>query len=414
MTGSAKRWWRDYTLTRPVGLPVLTWEQFSQLFLEKFLPITLREEFCKQFERLQQGSMTVTQYEFRFVDLALHALLLLPMEGERVRRFIEGLTHPIRLQMAKETKRSHGPIMPYSGQPAFNAHSAPISAPPLQSYYSGYPAHLGQLQQPRHQDGCFEYENIGHVRRDASVLFDPGSTYSYVSSYFASYLVVPCDSLRASMVRTCATTVPEGRWAALLAVKGRGRGRVGATTPARERGRPIVALVVPPVDPVEDPIIEEQDEGQTKSQWFSTQRGYFESGVLGHVKRFCPRLRSKAVQQVHRPMIIAPTAAPPIRTAKGRGHMGRGHPRGGGRSGGSPARFYAFPTEPEAVASNIVITYIISVCCRDASVLFDPGSTYSYISSLFALYLDVSRESLSAPLYVSMPVGDSVVVDRVY
>ncbi|XP_070039642.1 uncharacterized protein [Nicotiana tomentosiformis] len=104
MTGSAKRWWRDYILTRPVGLPALTWEQFSQLFLEKLLPITLREDFHKQFERLQQGSMTVTQYESHFVDLARHALLLLPIKGERVRRSIEGLTHPIRLHMAKETR----------------------------------------------------------------------------------------------------------------------------------------------------------------------------------------------------------------------------------------------------------------------------------------------------------------------
>ncbi|XP_070045706.1 uncharacterized protein [Nicotiana tomentosiformis] len=47
--------------------------------------------------------MTATQYESRFVDLAHHALLLLPTEGERVRRFIEGLTHPIKLQMSKET-----------------------------------------------------------------------------------------------------------------------------------------------------------------------------------------------------------------------------------------------------------------------------------------------------------------------
>ncbi|XP_070056852.1 uncharacterized protein [Nicotiana tomentosiformis] len=42
------------------------------------------------------------------------------------------------------------------------------------------------------------------------------------------------------------------------------------------------------------------------------------------------------------------------------------------------------------------------------------GSTYSYVTSLFAHYLGVSRESLGAPVFVSMPVGDSVVVDRVY
>nr|XP_033511627.1 uncharacterized protein LOC117276389 [Nicotiana tomentosiformis] len=51
---------------------------------------------------------------------------------------------------------------------------------------------------------------------------------------------------------------------------------------------------------------------------------------------------------------------------------------------------------------------------RDASVLFDLGSTYSYVSSLFSPYLDVSCESLGVPIFVSTPVGDSIVVDQVY
>ncbi|XP_070037233.1 uncharacterized protein [Nicotiana tomentosiformis] len=54
------------------------------------------------------------------------------------------------------------------------------------------------------------------------------------------------------------------------------------------------------------------------------------------------------------------------------------------------------------------------VCSRDASVLFDPGSTYSYVSSYFASYLVVPRDSLSAPVYVSNLVGDAMVVDSVY
>nr|XP_009769263.1 PREDICTED: uncharacterized protein LOC104220145 [Nicotiana sylvestris] len=70
-------------LTRPFGSPALTWDQFSQLFLEKFIPITLREDYQRQFECLQQGSMSVTQYKTRFVDLAHHAILLLPTKRER-------------------------------------------------------------------------------------------------------------------------------------------------------------------------------------------------------------------------------------------------------------------------------------------------------------------------------------------
>ncbi|XP_070010081.1 uncharacterized protein [Nicotiana sylvestris] len=51
---------------------------------------------------------------------------------------------------------------------------------------------------------------------------------------------------------------------------------------------------------------------------------------------------------------------------------------------------------------------------RYASVLFDPGSTYSYTSSYFASYLVMPHESLRAPVYVSTPVVDFIVVDRVY
>ncbi|XP_070055331.1 uncharacterized protein [Nicotiana tomentosiformis] len=106
-------------------------------------------------------------------------------------------------------------------------------------------------------------------------------------------------------------------------------------------------------------------QGQTLGQQIATPRGCFECGDLGHMRRFCPRLQGKAVQQGQQSMISAPLVWPP---------------RGGG----------------------------------DASVLFDPGSTYSYVSSLFAHFLDIPRQSLSTSVYVSTHVGDSVVIDRIY
>ncbi|XP_070056508.1 uncharacterized protein [Nicotiana tomentosiformis] len=118
-------------------------------------------------------------------------------------------------------------------------------------------------------------------------------------------------------------------------------------------------------------------------------------------------------------MITAPVAAPAVRPPRGEGQVGRVHPRGGdqasrGQPSGAPARFYAFSARPDAMGSDVVITGIISVCDRDASVLFDPGFTYSYVSSLFAHLLDISRESLSTHVYVSTPGGDFVVVDWIY
>ncbi|XP_070041134.1 uncharacterized protein [Nicotiana tomentosiformis] len=118
-------------------------------------------------------------------------------------------------------------------------------------------------------------------------------------------------------------------------------------------------------------------------------------------------------------MITAPATPPEVRPPRGRGHVGRGHLRGGGQSGGgqssvAPARFYVFPAKQDIMASDAVITCIISVYGRDALVLFDPGSTYSYVSSLFAHFLGIPRESLGTPVYVSPPVGNSIVVDRIY
>ncbi|XP_070049901.1 uncharacterized protein [Nicotiana tomentosiformis] len=160
-------------------------------------------------------------------------------------------------------------------------------------------------------------------------------------------------------------------------------------------------------------------QGQTLEKQSTAPRGCYECGDPGHMKRFCPRLRGKAVQQSQQPMILAPVAAPAVRPPRQGGQVGRGRSRGGGQAGGgqpggTPSRFYAFPARPDAMASNTVITGIISVRGRDASVLFDPGSTYSYVSSPFAHFLDIPHESLGTPIYMSTPVGDSIVVDRIY
>ncbi|XP_070020604.1 uncharacterized protein [Nicotiana sylvestris] len=132
----------------------------------------------------------------------------------------------------------------------------------------------------------------------------------------------------------------------------------------------------------------------------------------------CPRLRKSAPPQTSQPqralqsshaMITAPVATLPTHPTICGGQGGRGRHRGGGK-----ARYYALPTRTEAVASDYVIIGIVLVYHRDASVLFDPGSTYSYVSSYFAPHLGVSRDSLRFPINVSTHMGDSLIVDRVY
>ncbi|XP_070040959.1 uncharacterized protein [Nicotiana tomentosiformis] len=127
-------------------------------------------------------------------------------------------------------------------------------------------------------------------------------------------------------------------------------------------------------------------------------------------------------------MILALVAPPPAQPARGRGQAAcggshavigggqlvRGLLRGRGHSGRALSHFYAFQARPEVESSDAVITCIILVCHRDASVVFDPCFTYLYVSSNFTSYLDTSHDSLSYLVYVSTHVGDSIIVDPLY
>ncbi|XP_070032522.1 uncharacterized protein [Nicotiana tomentosiformis] len=89
----------------------------------------------------------------------------------------------------------------------------------------------------------------------------------------------------------------------------------------------------------------------------------------------------------------------------------RGCPRGGGHVGWAQPRYNAFLGCPKVESSDAVITGILSLYHIDGFMLFDPVSTYSYVSSYFASHLSVRHDSLVS---VSTLTGDSIVVDWVY
>ncbi|XP_070046793.1 uncharacterized protein [Nicotiana tomentosiformis] len=72
------------------------------MFLREYLPQTLRDAWRAAFEQLRHGTMSVSEYAVRFSDLSRHAPALVSSVRERVRRFIEWLSHGIRFNMAGE------------------------------------------------------------------------------------------------------------------------------------------------------------------------------------------------------------------------------------------------------------------------------------------------------------------------
>ncbi|XP_027186782.1 uncharacterized protein [Cicer arietinum] len=91
LIGVARDWFDIVSHGRQVGSPPLAWREFSQLFMARFLPESVRDGLAHEFERLEQTeSMTVSEYSARFTRLSRHAPYPIT-EEMRVKRFIRGL-----------------------------------------------------------------------------------------------------------------------------------------------------------------------------------------------------------------------------------------------------------------------------------------------------------------------------------
>ena len=85
----------------------MTWTSFSSLFMEKYIPRTLRERKRDEFLSLEKGRMSVTAYEAKFRALSRYATQLCFIPEERISHFVKGLRSELRisaLQVAATAK----------------------------------------------------------------------------------------------------------------------------------------------------------------------------------------------------------------------------------------------------------------------------------------------------------------------
>ncbi|XP_049400026.1 uncharacterized protein LOC125864110 isoform X3 [Solanum stenotomum] len=307
LDGPARQWWRTYLETRPAGSPPVTWTEFSEAFLARFIPRSIRDQLRDQFARLEQGSMTVSEYEARFHELSRHAAMILPTEEERVRCFVRGL----RLQLRIETQS-----LVSAGRSFLDVVDHARTIEQLRREAQG-----GSGKRPRQEDS--------YDRRR----FRPRGSYDRSQQRF--------QSGQSSSPFQAALQASEGDQHRHIGFSaGPSRGRDSSQMGSSGRGSRPPAL----------------------SRQF---QGCYECGGLDHWARECPHRRLA----LPAPQAARHAPAPPAR-GRGQGqdrrggHQGiRGGPRGGRLGGrvdaqgrGVQAHFYAAPARADAETSDDVIT----------------------------------------------------------
>nr|XP_017221730.1 PREDICTED: uncharacterized protein LOC108198487 [Daucus carota subsp. sativus] len=90
----ANFWWESTKTLEGNG--IMTWERFTELFLEKYLPQYLQDQLEVKFLELKQEGMTVAEYEAKFSELARFVPEYVNTEHKKAKRFQQGLKSWIR------------------------------------------------------------------------------------------------------------------------------------------------------------------------------------------------------------------------------------------------------------------------------------------------------------------------------
>ncbi|KAA0043070.1 reverse transcriptase [Cucumis melo var. makuwa] len=91
LTDRGTAWWE--TTERRLGGDVgqITWQQFKESFYAKFFSASLRDAKRQEFLNLEQGDMTVEQYDAEFDMLSRFASEMIATEAARADKFVRGL-----------------------------------------------------------------------------------------------------------------------------------------------------------------------------------------------------------------------------------------------------------------------------------------------------------------------------------
>ena len=104
----ALEWWRAVQRRFPEGV---SWAQFKEEFTDKFFPASYRDAKAEKFFRLEQGILSVTDYEWSFSELVRHVPFIRDDEISKTKRFAVGLSPTIRTTVASTAHTQYDQVV---------------------------------------------------------------------------------------------------------------------------------------------------------------------------------------------------------------------------------------------------------------------------------------------------------------
>ena len=104
----ALEWWWAVQRRFPEGV---SWAQFKEEFTDKFVPSSYRDAKAGEFFRLEQGILSVTDYEQSFSELVRHVPFIRDDEVSKTKRFSVGLSPVIRTTVASTVHTQYGQVV---------------------------------------------------------------------------------------------------------------------------------------------------------------------------------------------------------------------------------------------------------------------------------------------------------------
>ena len=101
-------WWKVVQRRLPWEV---SWTQFKEEFIEKFYPTIYKDQKIEEFFKLEQGTMSVKDYEKKFLELVRHVPLFCDHVVHKSKRFAMVLRKEIKSIMASISCTEYGQVV---------------------------------------------------------------------------------------------------------------------------------------------------------------------------------------------------------------------------------------------------------------------------------------------------------------